>query len=106
MPFIFFPARTLLSGKTYCLNQVLRWKWRLHLRCHVQLLQFKRATLARLVPTVALALAESPVTGKYKYPDLEYFSCSAAPLKVKYIDLPLTNHLFNSDIANGGEEAA
>ncbi|OQD87458.1 hypothetical protein PENSOL_c077G02615 [Penicillium solitum] len=46
-----------------------------------RLLHDKRATLARLVPPVALALAESPVTEKYKYPDLEYFSCSAAPLK-------------------------
>ncbi|KAJ5447490.1 hypothetical protein N7445_002311 [Penicillium cf. griseofulvum] len=45
------------------------------------LLQEKRATLARLVPPVALALAESPITDKYRYDDLEYFSCSAAPLK-------------------------
>ncbi|OBT78862.1 hypothetical protein VF21_02764 [Pseudogymnoascus sp. 05NY08] len=45
------------------------------------LMQDKRATLARLVPTVALALAESKVVEKYTYPDLEYFSCSAAPLK-------------------------
>ncbi|OQE25706.1 hypothetical protein PENFLA_c008G10282 [Penicillium flavigenum] len=45
------------------------------------LLQEKRATLARLVPPVALALAESPITEKYRYGNLEYFSCSAAPLK-------------------------
>lgn len=48
----------------------------------VKLMQYKRATLARLVPTVALAFAESKVVQKYTYPDLEYFSCSAAPLKV------------------------
>lgn len=42
--------------------------------------------MARLVPPVALALAESPVTEKYRYPDLEYFSCSAAPLKVSNIN--------------------
>ncbi|RFU26087.1 hypothetical protein B7463_g10254, partial [Scytalidium lignicola] len=45
------------------------------------LMQEKSATLARLVPTVALALAESKVVEKYKYSDLEYFSCAAAPLK-------------------------
>lgn len=42
----------------------------------------KRATMARLVPPVAVMLAENPVVDKYQYPDLEYFSCSAAPLKV------------------------
>lgn len=42
----------------------------------------KHATLARLVPPVAVMLAENPIVGKYQYPDLEYFSCSAAPLKV------------------------
>ncbi|KAL4891168.1 hypothetical protein BDV59DRAFT_209287 [Aspergillus ambiguus] len=41
----------------------------------------KRVTLARLVPPVALALAEDPIVENYAYPDLEYFSCSAAPLK-------------------------
>ncbi|KAL3460061.1 hypothetical protein BJX64DRAFT_300962 [Aspergillus heterothallicus] len=45
------------------------------------LMHEKRATLARLVPPVAVMLAENPVVDKYKYPDLEYFSCSAAPLK-------------------------
>lgn len=44
----------------------------------------KRATLARLVPPVAVMLAENSVVGKYQYPDLEYFSCSAAPLKVGF----------------------
>ncbi|KAK5340829.1 hypothetical protein LTR11_000672 [Exophiala xenobiotica] len=43
----------------------------------------KRATLARLVPTVALALSESPIVSKYKYPDLEYFSCAGAVLKAR-----------------------
>ena len=45
----------------------------------------KRATLARLVPPVAVMLAESSIVGKYQYPDLEYFSCSAAPLKVGHL---------------------
>jgi hypothetical protein len=42
----------------------------------------KSATLARLVPPVAVMLAENPIVNKYQYPNLEYFSCSAAPLKV------------------------
>lgn len=52
-------------------------------------MQDKQATLARLVPTVALALAESKVVEKYTYPGLEYFSCSAAPLKVRFRVLTL-----------------
>lgn len=38
--------------------------------------------MARLVPTVALALSESPIVTNYKYPNLEYFSCAGAVLKV------------------------
>ncbi|TVY52845.1 putative 4-coumarate--CoA ligase 3 [Lachnellula cervina] len=45
------------------------------------LMQEKQATLARIVPTIALALAESKIVSKYTYTDLEYFSCAAAPLK-------------------------
>ncbi|RDH26655.1 acetyl-CoA synthetase-like protein [Aspergillus welwitschiae] len=45
------------------------------------LMHEKRATLARLVPPVAVMLAENPIVDQYQYPDLEYFSCSAAPLK-------------------------
>lgn len=40
--------------------------------------------MARLVPPVALSLAEHPIVQEYTYPDLEYFSCSAAPLKVSH----------------------
>lgn len=47
-----------------------------------RLLSQRQATLARLVPPVAKMLAESPVTRRYKYPALEYFTCSAAPLSV------------------------
>ena len=47
---------------------------------HHKLMHEKRATLARLVPPVAVMLAENPIVDKYQYPDLEYFSCSAAPL--------------------------
>ncbi|KAF9890114.1 hypothetical protein FE257_006275 [Aspergillus nanangensis] len=48
---------------------------------YCRLLQDKQATLARLVPPVALMLAENPIVQKYSYSTLEYFSCSAAPLK-------------------------
>jgi len=44
----------------------------------------KNATLARLVPPVAVMLAENPIVDRYQYPCLEYFSCSAAPLKVGF----------------------
>lgn len=40
--------------------------------------------MARLVPTVALALSESPIVSKYRYPGLEYFSCAGAVLKVGF----------------------
>lgn len=46
----------------------------------------KNATLARLVPPVAVMLAENPIVDKYQYPSLEYFSCSAAPLKVRFYE--------------------
>lgn len=45
-----------------------------------QLLSERKATMARLVPPVAKMLAESPITRRFEYPDLEYFTCSAAPL--------------------------
>ncbi|CAI7599997.1 unnamed protein product [Penicillium pancosmium] len=45
------------------------------------LMHEKHATLARLVPPVAVMLAENPIVDNYQYPNLEYFSCSAAPLK-------------------------
>lgn len=38
--------------------------------------------MARIVPPVAKLLAESEVVRKFRYPWLEYFSCSAAPLHV------------------------
>ncbi|KIX04602.1 uncharacterized protein Z518_05472 [Rhinocladiella mackenziei CBS 650.93] len=62
---------------SYILPQVSK----LTISIGLELLQDKRATLARLVPTVALALSESPIVTKYKYPDLEYFSCAGAVLK-------------------------
>jgi hypothetical protein len=46
-----------------------------------QLNQDKRATLMRMVPTTAKMLAESDIVAQYKFPDMEYFTCSAAPLK-------------------------
>ncbi|OAL18059.1 hypothetical protein AYO22_10981 [Fonsecaea multimorphosa] len=53
---------------------------RFDLRRYCQLMQDRKATLARLVPPVAKMLAENPVVKQYRYPCLEYFSCSAAPL--------------------------
>ena len=50
---------------------------------YCQLMQDRAATLARIVPPVAKILAENPVVGQYSYPQLEYFSCAAAPLPVR-----------------------
>ncbi|KAJ5502771.1 hypothetical protein N7463_005645 [Penicillium fimorum] len=84
---VFFPPLSHIYGLYVC---ALLGPWLGYYVCLLpafdletfcQLLQEKRATLARLVPPVALALAESPITERYRYDDLEYFSCSAAPLK-------------------------
>ncbi|KAJ5780588.1 hypothetical protein N7457_005748 [Penicillium paradoxum] len=56
---------------------------RFELERFCRLLSERKATLARLVPPVAKMLAESPITRRYKYPALEYFTCSAAPLSEK-----------------------
>ncbi|KAJ5372479.1 hypothetical protein N7517_004485 [Penicillium concentricum] len=56
---------------------------RFELETYCRLLSERKATLARLVPPVAKMLAESPVTRRYTYPALEYFTCSAAPLSEK-----------------------
>ncbi|KAL5360466.1 hypothetical protein BJX96DRAFT_184555 [Aspergillus floccosus] len=53
---------------------------RFDLELYCRLLQDRKATLARIVPPVAKMLAEQPVVRKYRYPRLEYISCSAAPL--------------------------
>lgn len=55
---------------------------RFDLETFCRLMSERRATLARLVPPVAKMLAESPITRRYTYPSLEYFTCSAAPLSV------------------------
>jgi 4-coumarate--CoA ligase len=55
---------------------------RFDLEVFCRLMQDRKATLARLVPPIAKQLAENPIVQKYKYPSLEYFSCSAAPLNV------------------------
>jgi long-subunit acyl-CoA synthetase (AMP-forming) len=49
---------------------------------YCRLLQDRSATLARIVPAVARILAETTVVRQHRYPALEYFSCSAAPLHV------------------------
>ncbi|CAK7230959.1 hypothetical protein SEUCBS140593_007764 [Sporothrix eucalyptigena] len=83
---VFFPPLSHIYGLYVC---ALMAPWLGSYVCMVpsfdvetycRLMHEKRATLARLVPPVALALAQSPVVQKYSYPDLEYFSCSAAPL--------------------------
>lgn len=56
---------------------------RFDLELYCQMMQDRKATLARVVPPVAKLLAEEEVVRKYKYPCLEYFSCSAAPLHVR-----------------------
>ncbi|KAF9887217.1 hypothetical protein FE257_010471 [Aspergillus nanangensis] len=53
---------------------------RFELETYCRLLQDRKATVARIVPPIAKMLAEHPVVQKYRYPSLEYFSCSAAPL--------------------------
>lgn len=56
---------------------------RFQLDAFCRLMHERKATLARLVPPIAKRLAEeTAVVRRYEYPDLEYFSCSAAPLKV------------------------
>jgi 4-coumarate--CoA ligase len=55
---------------------------RFDLEVFCRLMQDRKTTLARLVPPIAKLLAENPTVQKYKYPSLEYFSCSAAPLNV------------------------
>lgn len=55
---------------------------RFDLATFCRLLSERRATMARLVPPVAKMLAESPITRRFTYPSLEYFTCSAAPLNV------------------------
>jgi 4-coumarate--CoA ligase len=84
---IFFPPLSHIYG-IYCAILMPCWLGSyiclmpsLDLDLYCRLLQDRNATLARLVPTVALMLAESAVVENYSYPNLEYFSCSAAPLK-------------------------
>ena len=67
---------------------------RFDLELYCRLMQDRRATLARIVPPVAKLLAESEVVRKSRYPCLEYFSCSAAPLHV----FPLFSRFCNMDV--------
>ncbi|KAH8892298.1 acetyl-CoA synthetase-like protein [Thozetella sp. PMI_491] len=85
---VFFPPLSHVYALYVCMTGVF-WLGayaclmpRFHLETYVRLMQDRRVTLARLVPPIAKLLAESPIVNKYQYPDLEYFSCSAAPLKV------------------------
>jgi acyl-CoA synthetase (AMP-forming)/AMP-acid ligase II len=95
---IFFPPLSHVYALYVCITGVF-WLGayaclmpRFDLERYCQLLQDREATLARMVPPIAKQLAEQPVVRKYKYPKLEYFSCSAAPLNVS---LESTGHLWN-----------
>ncbi|KAJ5698339.1 hypothetical protein N7462_000344 [Penicillium macrosclerotiorum] len=83
---IFFPPLSHVYATYVCFTMNL-WLGayvclmpRFDLKLYCRLLSERSATLARIVPAVAKMLAESPIVGEYKYPNLEYFSCSAAPL--------------------------
>lgn len=85
---IFFPPLSHVYATYVCFTMNL-WLGayvclmpRFDVDLYCRLLQDRSATMARIVPPVARILAESPVVRKYKYPALEYFSCSAAPLHV------------------------
>lgn len=66
---------------------------RFDLELYCRLMQDRKATLARIVPPIAKLLGENEVVKKYKYPYLEYFSCSAAPLHV-FSPPPFTSFFF------------
>lgn len=74
---------------------------RFDLELYCRLMQDRKATLARIVPPVAKLLAEEPVVRKYKYPMLEYFSCSAASLHVR----PLFTHTLVSHILTASDNS-
>ncbi|KAJ5560168.1 hypothetical protein N7513_002567 [Penicillium frequentans] len=83
---IFFPPLSHVYALYVCFTMNL-WLGayvclmpRFDVKLYCRLLQDRSATLARIVPAVARVLAESPVVREYRYPDLEYFSCAAAPL--------------------------
>lgn len=83
---VFFPPLSHVYALYACITGVF-WLGayaclmpRFQLETYCRLMQDRRATLARLVPPIAKRLAESPVVRRYRYPQLEYFSCSAAPL--------------------------
>lgn len=85
---IFFPPLSHVYALYVCITGVF-WLGayvclmpRFELEAYCQLMQDREATLARLVPPVAKQLAEEAVVRRYRYPKLEYFSCSAAPLNV------------------------
>jgi 4-coumarate--CoA ligase len=86
---VFFPPLSHVYALYVCITSVF-WLGsyvnlmpRFHLERYCQLMQDRRATLARLVPPIAKLLAEDPVVKKYNYPNLEYFSTSAAPINVR-----------------------
>lgn len=98
---IFFPPLSHVYALYVCFTMNL-WLGayvclmpRFDVKLYCRLLQDRSATLARIVPAVARVLAESPVVGNYRYPDLEYFSCAAAPLHVLLPKLFLVSSFSN-----------
>lgn len=85
---IFFPPLSHVYALYVCftmccwLGAYVSLMPRFDLDMYCRLMQDQGATLARIVPPVAKLLAEQEVVRRYKYPCLEYFSCSAAPLNV------------------------
>lgn len=67
---------------------------RFDLESYCRLMQDRKATLARIVPPIAKLLAENEVVRRFRYPCLEYFSCSAAPLHVFSSSLPFAPWTF------------
>lgn len=99
---IFFPPLSHVYALYVCFTMNL-WLGsyvclmpRFDLELYCRLMQDRSATLARIVPAVAKLLGENPVVGKYKYPKLEYFSCSAAPLHVR--NFPIAPRLNSASI--------
>jgi len=86
---IFFPPLSHIYGIYVCatlsawIGAYICVMERFNTRMYCQLMQDRKATLARLVPPIAKLLAEEHVVTEYKYPALQYFSCSAAPLNEK-----------------------
>ncbi|KIW16967.1 hypothetical protein PV08_04158 [Exophiala spinifera] len=91
---VFFPPLSHVYG-VYVVLTMCPWIGsyvaimpRFDLKQYLTLVQDRKATLARLVPSIARTLVDSPLVKELSFPDLRYFSCSAAPLTVSNIFIP------------------